>query len=337
MRAGEAWQVGAPTTTGFPMKSRIVAHLGQTAILLPSLIAEALAANDRAKVRMSALQAAVERAGHPAAAPVDLSAECRAARIDATAVKSLIAGARAAAGGKIAAPGASRLIEALAEDVAAMVRAVEAGDPSETDLVRRFAAMKPEMVIKDDEFDRAAVAKLIMISSAETDSVHRLVMDLHKVLNRLAAMHAQENVAGAKTYGLTSDDKSAVAAFMRGVERTRALKFSHPGLDTLATRSDGKLLIQNDIGETDAHVLVVSVEATNVTLTYTDVHPVRAQFFVGLFDAFAVSWSGLDHERAEGLEAAAFYLMTGRFGAQTIEARDRFLEAVGGAIVFLID
>jgi hypothetical protein len=42
------------------MKSRIVEQLGQAEILLPSLVAEGLSANDRAKVRMSALQAAVE-------------------------------------------------------------------------------------------------------------------------------------------------------------------------------------------------------------------------------------------------------------------------------------
>ena len=39
------------------MKSRIIQELGQTDILLPSLVVEGLAANDRIKVRMSALQA----------------------------------------------------------------------------------------------------------------------------------------------------------------------------------------------------------------------------------------------------------------------------------------
>jgi hypothetical protein len=40
------------------MKSRIVEELGQAEILLPGLVAEGLRANDRAKVRLSALQAA---------------------------------------------------------------------------------------------------------------------------------------------------------------------------------------------------------------------------------------------------------------------------------------
>lgn len=35
------------------MKARIVEHLGQSAIILPALVREGLAANDRAKVRMA--------------------------------------------------------------------------------------------------------------------------------------------------------------------------------------------------------------------------------------------------------------------------------------------
>ena len=43
---------------------------------------------------------------------------------------------------------------------------------------------------------------------------------------------------------------------MRGLNRTAPLKFDHPGLDTAATRDGERLLIQNDIGTNDAHVLV---------------------------------------------------------------------------------
>ena len=118
-------------------------------------------------------------------------------------------------------------------------------------------------------------------------------MDLHKALNRLTAQCAEETVAGALTYGLRPEDKPLVAAFMRGLERTRALKFDHPGLDTTAVRGDSRLIIQNDIGTTDAHVLVVSVEGSAVTITHSDVHEPRAKFFVGLFDGFPVEWSRL--------------------------------------------
>jgi hypothetical protein len=59
-----------------------------------------------------------------------------------------------------------------------------------------------------------------------------------------------------------------VEAFMRGLESTRKLKFGHPGLATTASRSGARLTIQNDIGETDAHVVVIAVEQDAVTVTY---------------------------------------------------------------------
>ena len=125
---------------------------------------------------------------------------------------------------------------------------------------------------------------------------------------------------------------------MRGLDRTRALKFDHPGLDTTAVRGDRRLIIQNDIGTTDAHVLVVSVEGLSVTITHSDVHEPRAKFFVGLFDPFAVKWNRLRQARAEGLaEGETFYLVTGRYEAESSETLKSFLEAVGAALVFLID
>jgi len=67
----------------------------------------------------------------------------------------------------------------------------------------------------------------------------------------------------------------------------------------MATRSGGRLLIQNDIGETDAHVVVIAVDGKTVTITYTDVHRARAKFFIALFDKFAAKWSGLDRHAVE--------------------------------------
>src|SRR5262249_26010339 len=83
---------------------------------------------------------------------------------------------------------------------------------------------------------------------ARGDRLHRLVRDLHKALNRLAARCAEDVVDGAHAYGLQPDDRPAVTAFMRDVNRTGALKFDHPGLDTTATRAGARLTIQNDVG-----------------------------------------------------------------------------------------
>jgi uncharacterized protein Yka (UPF0111/DUF47 family) len=322
------------------MKSRIIRQLEQTDILLPSLIADGLAANDRVKVRMSILQAAAQHAREPAGAAIDLSAECGGVGIDPTTIRSLIGGARLAPNGSVAAPGLATLGGGIVDDITAMIEAVRAGSPSDghaaADRLSSITANGP--LAAADEIASARVAELTGISNAGGDSLHRLVMDLHKALNRLAAGCAEEVVDGAHAYGLLPDDRTAVAEFMRGVNRTRALKFDHPGLDTTATRAGTRLTIQNDVGATDAHVIVAAVEGRVVTITYTDVHLARAKFFTRLFDAFPLRWSGLDRQKADGLgDDGVFYLVTGRFEADHDENRNALLEAIGAALVFLID
>lgn len=322
------------------MKSQIVEHLGQADILLPSLIAEALAANDCIKVRLSALQAAAHRAFQPDHPVSDLQVECRAAGIAPAAITALIDGAHAVGEGRIAAPNIARLMKDILDDVSAMIRAVKAGEPPAGEVMSsRLSAIQASGLLEAaNEIEASRIAKLTGVAEDSGDSLHRLVMDLHKVLNRLAAGCAEEIVAGAHVFGLRPDDHRSVESFMRGLEETRGLKFDHPGLDTMATRSGDRLLIQNDIGTTDAHVVVITVKDDAVTVTYTDVHRARAKFFVGLFEEFPAKWSGLDRHSADGLgDDGNFYLVTGQYQATTARESDAFLAAIGAALVFLID
>src|SRR5262249_7265252 len=110
------------------MKARIVQQLGEVEVLLPARVTEGLAANDRAKAYLSALQAVARQATHPAEEPDDLSAECASAGLDASAIRSMVAAGRVTSPGRITAPGLARLIRCLFEDVDAMVAAVTAGD-----------------------------------------------------------------------------------------------------------------------------------------------------------------------------------------------------------------
>ena len=72
-------------------------------------------------------------------------------------------------------------------------------------------------------------------------------------------------------------------------------------------------------------MVVIAVEADAVTVTYTDVHLVRAKFFTGLFRNLPVEWSGLDRKSAEGLgDDGAFYLVTGRFHGRRRQGARRF-------------
>ena len=110
------------------MKARIVEQLGETAVLMPARIAEGLAANDRAKARMSALQAVAKQAAHAGHEPDDLSAECAAAGIDASEIHATLVAARATTPGLVAASGLARLINALFADIEVMIAAATAGD-----------------------------------------------------------------------------------------------------------------------------------------------------------------------------------------------------------------
>jgi hypothetical protein len=188
----------------------------------------------------------------------------------------------------------------------------------------------------DDQLDLRIIDELTSANRAERDTVHLLVMDLHKALNRLVADTSVETLDGAQVHALTEHDRVSMRAFMRGLHRTAAVAFGHPGLGTTAVRTGDTLIIQNDIGTTDAHVLVVHVKPTEVTVTYTDVHRPRTKFFISLFEGQGMSWSSLAEQKAHEFKDDVFYLVTGRYTAGGQEV-DCFLEFLGSRIVFLID
>ncbi|WP_029002536.1 hypothetical protein [Azorhizobium doebereinerae] len=322
------------------MKTEIIEHLGQTDVLIPALIAGALRANDRVKARLSILQAAAHHAQAPDAARADLSDECRAAGLDSLAMEQMVAGATAGGGDVVTAPGLGELGRGVWDDVTEMAQGVAAGDAAAGAAgLERLAALRASHALGgSDAVSGAEVTRLTGLSGEGRDSLHRLVMDLHKALNRLSAEHAEENVAGAHAFGLRPEDHGLVEAFMRGLEATRRLKFDHPGLGTNAARAGERLTIQNDIGETDAHVVVIAVEPGAITVTYTDVHLARAKFFTGLLRDAPLAWSGLDRKSAAGLaDDGVFYLVTGRCETDDPAVRDAVLEALGANLVFLID
>ena len=237
-------------------------------------------------------------------------------------------------------PALPALLAGIPVDMATMLAPVEVVDPESgkslrarlVDLQKRIPSA-PDSVIGRDEISCMTSAR-----RGREDSLHLLVMDAHKALNQVAARTAVEVIDGAHVHHLDPDDRSRVAAFMRGLNRTAPLAFGHPGLATTAARVGARLTIQNDIGATDAHVLVVHVENGLVSVTYTDVHRVRAKFFSSLFETWNVEWSVLAEHEAGGVgKEDVFYLMTGRFVADTRDKLDAFLTFLGSRIVFLID
>ncbi len=171
------------------------------------------------------------------------------------------------------------------------------------------------------------------------DTIHLLVMDLHKALNSLQANISVEDIDGAKVFRLNDVDKKLVSSFMSGVNRTSPLKFEHPGLGTTATRNGERLILQNDIGETGAHLMIVQIKEMEASIVQTDVHLPRVLFFQSLFDRWGVVWqdtmSRTEHRGT--LEEGVYHLSRGTYKANDLDQLGDFLEFLGSRIVFLID
>ena len=265
-------------------KVDVVAALGQSKLLLPARITGALAANDRLKFALTALQPRL---------PMPRMALLRYPTCVAT-MRRPISTRRGSLemqatawleGGTLHRADLARLGKLLGEDIRLMARPLEGS----ADAVHKAQIARVDHwcdwldQLNAGVLDDAQMLALTGGKRGESDTFHILVMDLHKSLNRLAVDMSDDTVDGAHVWQLDADDRPRVAAFMRGLNRTRRLKFDHPGLDTAATRDGARLLIQNDIGTNDVHVLVMQMEGFSITLTYSDLHERRFAFFQGLF------------------------------------------------------
>ena len=335
-------------------KSDAVATLGEQApalasLLRPAQVRAALKANDRLKLYLSVLQAAHVHAHHPREAALDLSREIAAAditvRAEADWLHDLPATAASEADGALRVPDLPRLALRLADDLGLMARPLIEGEGADAALAARVSHWQQQLLALAGPVLAAAQIDALTHGARERgDSLHITVMDLHKALNRLAAELSTDRIDGAHCWQLAADgsDHPRIAAFMRGLARTAPLKFDHPGLDTAATRDGDKLLIQNDIGTNDAHVLVIQVDTGStpqvITLTYSDLHRQRFGFFQRLLAEVGAHWGTAEQRTTQGLNRGdAYHVGTARFEARDEAELARQLEGIGERIVFLID
>jgi uncharacterized protein Yka (UPF0111/DUF47 family) len=316
-------------------KGHIIDSLGEQQLLLPSRINAALAANDRAKYLLTLLQAARSRAESPERWTSDLRSERVACGVDEAALDDVVIRAESLASGLYAIPRAGELLTRLLAEVETMF--VPLGSEA-APLQQRLQSQREVVgVVQDDRIAASQIDQLTAADRERGDSVHLVIMDAHKALNRLQAQIATETILGARAYGIVDGDRPLIEAFMTGVQRTAPLKFDHPGLGTTATRSGVKLVIQNDIGTTDAHVMVIHVSGMQATLTYTDVHLQRLLFFQSLFARWSVVWDDTRLRRDEEVEDGAYHLSIGRYVAPDAETLAAYLSFLGSRLVFLID
>jgi uncharacterized protein Yka (UPF0111/DUF47 family) len=332
-------------------KSDAVAAMGPSTLLLPAWIKAALAANDRLKLYLSVLQAAAAHAEHPENEPLDLGRETAAAGTEGPWLRDLPA-ACSTVDGALRVPELSRLAQRLADGLTAMARPLleaHRNDESQGARVKHWLDWLAAIGNKEGGGEMLTSDQLRLLTDGKrgpdrhkrdvaADSFHLLVMDLHKQLNHLAGTLSSEQIGGAHVWQLQPADRPHVAAFMRGLNRTAPLKFDHPGLDTAATRDGKRLLLQNDIGTNDAHVLVVQVEGKSITLNYSDLHRPRFEFFQTVLAPFGATWADTQSKVDTALnEGHAYTFGTARFECASDAALDRALEGIGSRIVFLID
>jgi uncharacterized protein Yka (UPF0111/DUF47 family) len=315
------------------MKSEILAVIGEKGLQPTVALNAALAANDRVKFLFSLMQFALAHAESPEQPAPTLRRERIACGIDDPDLDDAAAGARMV-GGSCQLPGAAGILARLSADMRVMAAPALAGKPEGfAERLDKLLAALPKA--ENDLLEPAVISGITQVERGGEDSLHKLVMDLHKRLNALQADLAEESIDGAAAYHIDNADRVFVSAFMAGLNRTAKLKFTHPGLATTATHAEGRLVIQNDIGTTDAHVIVIHVAGPSVSVTYTDVHPERLAFFQDILKQRGVKWQG---DRTSVLAAGMpFYLATGVFEAPDAESRRAYLEYLGSRLVFLID
>lgn len=320
-------------------KQAILEVLDQNALLLPARVHEALDANGRVKYYLSLLQLACAHADAPDAPAVDLSGERERLHIADGELDGVVAAARRGLDDRYVVPHLRGIIEHIDEDLARMLAPVAVADGAEAESwKRRLASLRSREaeLVGGDRLSAEALAWLTSVDP-DRDGTHRFCMDLHKAVDGVEARLATEVLDGAHVFGLNDADRPLVSAFMRGVHRTERLKFGHPGLGTTATRADARLVIENDVGMTEAHVLVVDIEDLRATVTTADVHVQRLAFLQRMLSPFRVAWHDTRSRRAPGLEEEEFFLSSGTLEAGSGEELARFLEHLGSRLVFLVD
>jgi hypothetical protein len=323
-----------------PGKVAIIEQIGERGLLLPELIARGLAANDRVNYYLTLLQSAQARAQAPQQPAGNLRVQREASGVGDISLDHVVETSVDRGNQTTYIPGACVIIDRLFEELRRMLSALEAAGPARRDLNERAALYKRRLeelnasvpCCADDLVTDATISGLASLSRNGHDTVHQLIVDIEGELGDLQEDVSPENVEGARAFGLTDKDRALVKAFMGGLKETAGLKFDHPGLGTTAARDGAWLSIQNDLGSTEAHVVVLHVAELAVTITYTDVHRSRVRFFHDLLLTHHVTWTP-----APITPGSAYEMTEGEYVAETPEQLAAFLTFIGSRLVFLID
>lgn len=309
-------------------------------LVLPDCIGRGLAAYDRVKYYLALLQAAQARAHAPEHPAADLRDQRESSGIADASLDRIVEESVSRGNGTTYVPAACAILESMFDSLKYMAATIELASGVREDLRERSLLYRRRLEAlattiqgcKDDQITNVTIKALTSQTRNGHDTVHQLTTDMHAELDRLQATVATETIDGARAFGVADGDRPLVRAFMAGVHETEGLKFSHPGLNTTVAGDGVRLSIQNTLGSTPAHLIVVHVEQRVATITYTDEHPRRLRFFQGLFDGYAIGWTS-----TSASDDASIVASVGKYIAETTADLERFLHFLGSRLVFLID
>jgi hypothetical protein len=178
-------------------KTAAVASLGHRRLMLPAWVRAALSANDRLKVYLTVLQAASLHASQPKHELPDLAAEMTAANLSAAWLTELAEGATRIEA-ELHLPGLPRLFRCFAEDLRTMARPVLESTTTDGEPQRRLEHwLRWLEALPPDRLNEQQIEAFVQGRRDGPDSLHLLVMDLHKQINRLSSELATEVIDGA--------------------------------------------------------------------------------------------------------------------------------------------
>jgi hypothetical protein len=154
-------------------KTDVLEQLGETALILPDLINQALAANDRIKYCLTLLQSAREHADHPDRAAPSLQAEREASGVDDRSLDTVAAGSTRERDHQLHIPHATRVHALIVDNLRQMLKplaAISAGDTREP--------------VPDDRWHRRLEQLLASLPALEADRVPGDLSDPHRAVSR---------------------------------------------------------------------------------------------------------------------------------------------------------
>jgi len=321
------------------MKTKIIEKIGEYNLLLPFLVQKALIAGDQSRYYLNLLTTAIDHADNPDIKKDSLIDLRIRTGIVSDIFDTVVFGSTISPEGIYQIPYFDKIITGLSNAILDMV-----------------SPFRPETFCSCPQLFKRAQSLLLVFSESDSqitqddgrinvlhedydgENFIRLIREIEEMLIPLQEKMTPEEVYGATTYLVEPEDMFLIRSFMIGLNRTELLRFDHPGLGTSVIRAGNSLLIQNEIGMTDANILILQITGLHVTIRYTDVHINRLSFFQRLMDPYPVLWGELlSRNNMKGEHSELLHLSTGFFSARSGEDLLMFISHLSSQIVFLIE